>query len=331
DSGTPVLGPVRTSAFVDAFGPARRLGDPLEERHQDIAASLQAMLEEAMLHLLEDLHRRVGGSQLCLAGGVALNCTANGKIRAHTPFKEIYIQPAAGDDGTAIGAAYYVHHQENGAARSFVMANAYTGSEFSDEAIADALVRRGIQFQRCSDLEETARETAALIAGGMVVGWFQGAMEFGPRALGNRSIVVDPRQPQMKDVLNHRIKHRETFRPFAPSVLLEEVGNYFEQDYPSPFMLMTYRVRDDRRQMVPAVTHVDGTGRVQTVDRATAPNFWTLIKAFEAQTGIPMLVNTSFNENEPIVCTPDEALDCFYKTHMDAVALGNFIVRKVTG
>ena len=328
DSGSPVLGPVWSTAYVDAFGPARKRIAPLEERHQDIAASLQAMLEEALVHVCQDLYARVGAPRLSLAGGVALNCTFNGMIRDRTPFKDVFIQPAAGDDGTAVGAAYYVHHQVNNAPRSFVMKHPYTGTRYSDEAIVAVLDQRGIRHQRLDDIRSVARETAQMIADGLVVGWFQDAMEFGPRALGNRSIIVDPRRADMKDILNSRIKHREPFRPFAPSILLEDVGNYFEQDYPSPFMLMTYLVRPEKRSVIPAVTHVDGTGRLQTVERSTNPSYWELIKAFQDITGVPVILNTSFNENEPIVCRPDEALDCFLKTRMDALVMGSCIVRK---
>jgi carbamoyltransferase len=328
DSGAPILGPVWSSAFVDALGPTRKPGDPIIARHQDIAASLQARLEEALLHVCEELHRRTSSDRICLAGGVALNCTFNGMIRERTAFKEVYIQPAAGDDGTAIGAAYAVHHEVNNSPRSFVMKSAYAGTEYSDNEIAAVLERRGIAFERCTDLTAAAREAARLMVEGQVVGWFQGAMEFGPRALGARSIVVDPRRHDMKDILNHRIKHREPFRPFAPSILRERVGEFFEQDYPSPFMLMAYRVREEKRDVIPAVTHVDGTGRLQTVDSEDNPVYWKLIKAFEAETGVPVILNTSFNENEPVVCTPDDALDCYLKTKMDALVMGALVIRK---
>jgi carbamoyltransferase len=328
DSGTPILGPIWSAAYADTFGQARKRGEPIDQRHQDIAASLQTMTEEALEHICNELHRKVPVDRLCLAGGVALNCTFNGMIRERTAFKDVFIQPAAGDDGTAVGAAYWVLNQVSGKPRSFVMRHPYTGSAFSDDQIASIVEQRSIRAHQHAGMEETARETARLMADGNVVGWFQGAMEYGPRALGNRSIVVDPRRAEMKDVLNSRIKRREPFRPFAPSILLEEVGNYFEQDYPSPFMLMAYRVREDKRSAIPAVTHVDGTGRLQTVDRDVNPVYWGLIKAFQEHTGVPVILNTSFNENEPIVRTPDEALNCFLKTRMDVLVMGNFIILK---
>ncbi|MCA1596495.1 MAG: carbamoyltransferase [Chloroflexi bacterium] len=299
ESGVPSLAPCWSSAVADSLG-----------------------------HVCAHLHERAPVDRLCLAGGVALNCTFNGRIRTSTPFKEVYIQPAAGDDGTAIGAAYYVYHQLLHQPRRFVMNDAYTGAAFSDSAISEALQRRGLPFSACGTVDAAAREAARLVAAGAVVGWFQGRMEFGPRALGNRSIVADPRAAGTREVLNSRIKQRETFRPFAPAILEEKLGEYFEQDYPSPFMLMAYRVREEKRAAIPAVTHVDSTGRVQSVNRDTNPAYWTLIKAFEDETGIPILLNTSFNENEPIVCTPDEAIDCFLRTHMDAVVLGSHLMRK---
>jgi carbamoyltransferase len=343
EAGTPTMSAVFSARFVDALGPARFPDTELTPHHQDVAASLQACLEEALFHVLRDLHQRLAGTgwrdpPLCLAGGVALNCTANGKIREQTPFQEIYIQPASGDDGTAIGAAYFVHHQVTGDARFaargpegqsvFVMNQAYTGPAFTDEQIESALMRRGLRYARCSSIEEAARQAAAVVAQGGVVGWFQGAMECGPRALGHRSIVADPRRLEMKETLNARIKHREWFRPFAPSILAERADEWFESLRPSPFMQMAVRVRPDRREQIPAVIHVDGTGRLQTVDRETSPEYWELIHAFEALTGVPVLLNTSFNENEPIVCTPDDAIDCYRKTAMNALVMGSFLVRR---
>jgi carbamoyltransferase len=344
EAGTPSVSAIFSARFVDAFGPARFPDSELTGHHQDVAASLQACLEEALFHILTDLHERLVGSQggsqplpLCLAGGVALNCTANGKIRAHTPFREIYIQPAAGDDGTAIGAAYFAHHRLiSGSqppdarlpARSFVMRHAYTGPAFDDDEVRAALERRGLRYTLCSDIEETASRVAALVEQGGVVGWFQSAMEYGPRALGHRSIVADPRRAEMKAALNARIKHREWFRPFAPSVLAERAREWFEDPHPSPFMQMAIHARPERREQIPAVVHVDGTSRVQTVDRETSPAYWRLIHEFEALTGVPILLNTSFNENEPIVCTPDDAIDCYRKTTMDALVMGNLLVQR---
>jgi carbamoyltransferase len=340
EAGTPSVGAIFSSRFVDAFGPARFPDAELQPRHQDVAASLQARLEEALFHVLTDLHERVrskGGSSsipLCLAGGVALNCTANGKIRQRTPFRELYIPPATADDGTAVGAAYFIQHRlasgspSSQPARRFVMRSAFTGPAFPEEQIMAALEARGLRFERRESADVAAAEAAAILAGGGVVGWFQDRMEYGPRALGHRSIVADARHPEMKAILNARIKQREDFRPFAPSVLAERVSDWFEEAPPSPFMQIAARVRPERRAQIPAVTHVDGTGRVQTVDRETNPLFWRLIREFETLTEVPVVLNTSFNENEPIVCTPDDAIDCYRRTAMDALVIGNCVVRR---
>src|SRR5207247_855352 len=302
---TPSLGRLFSSYIEERLGAARQAGAPIEKRHQDIAATLQARLEEVLFDLLNALHSRTGQKALCLAGGVAFNCVANGKILDVTPFERVYVQPAAGDAGLAVGAAFYVYHQVLGFPRSFMMDHAYWGPGFSRAAIKQVLEQRGLRYRELPE-EQLCRETAQHIADGKVVGWFQGRMEWGPRALGNRSIVVDPRRAEMKDLLNSRIKRREPFRPFAPSILLERVGDYFEETHPSPFMLMAYKVKAAKRSVIPAPTHVDGTGRLQTVDRDENPRYWKLIKAFETLTGVPVLLNTSFNENEPVVCTPEE-------------------------
>lgn len=333
--GTPVLGNLYSEYLAQRLGPIRERGSDVEKRHKDIAASMQARLEDVMLPLLRRLFDLTQSRNLCMAGGVALNCTLNGKILENTPFESIYIQPAAGDSGLAVGAAFYVWHQVLGRPRSFEMKHAYWGPEFSDAEIRKALgVRReGMSDRglRISELpaEELARVTAKHIAEGKIVGWFQGRTEWGPRALGNRSIVVDPRRPEMKDILNSRIKHREEFRPFAPSILAESAGDYFEQSYSSPFMLMTYKVRPEKRGSIPAPTHVDGTGRLQTVSREENPVYWQLIKEFEKVSGVPVLLNTSFNDNEPIVCRPEEALDCFLRTKMDVLAMGRYVVERL--
>ncbi|HEY3167686.1 MAG TPA: carbamoyltransferase C-terminal domain-containing protein, partial [Candidatus Binatia bacterium] len=333
--GEPKIGKLYGDFLAQRLGPERAAGAPVEKRHQNIAASLQARLEDAVLGMLNRLHKLYGMDKLCLAGGVAYNCVANGKIFAKTPFKKVYIQSAAGDAGLAIGAAYYVWNQILGQPRTFEMKHASWGPEFGDSQIRQALgVRReGISDceLRISELpeEELVRATAQRIADGKVVGWFQGRMEWGPRALGNRSIVVDPRKAEMKDLLNSRIKRREPFRPFAPSILLERVGDYFEETHPSPFMLMAYKVKAAKRSVIPAPTHVDGTGRLQTVDRDENPRYWKLIKAFETLTGVPVLLNTSFNENEPVVCNPEEAINCFTRTKMDVLSIGSFLVEKL--
>ena len=330
-SGEPRLGQLFSHGMERVFGPRRPPDAPIEPRHQHIAATLQRRLEEAVFHQWNTLYRlieqRTGRavSALAYAGGVAFNCVANGKIFTETPFTDIFVQPAAGDAGLAIGAAFYVYHQILGYPRSFVMTHAYWGPDFSDTAIRAVLEQHGLPYRRMDDdalLEWTARQ----IADGKVVGWFQGRMEWGPRALGNRSILVDPRRPEMKDILNRRVKHREPFRPFAPSILEEYTHEYFECAYPSPFMLMAYPVRAEKRAEIPAPTHVDGTGRLQTVARETNPRYWGLLEAFRRLTGVPVLLNTSFNENEPIVHTPEEAVACFRRTHMDVLVLGNYVV-----
>jgi len=293
------------------------------------------MYEEAFFHLLNYVYDKTKISVLCLAGGCAMNSVANGKIFDKTPFQEVYIQAAAGDAGGAIGAAYYVWHQILNEPRNFVMEHAYWGPQFSEAEIGKELRAKSIELEKmgCAiekieNHDELCKKTAREIADGNVVGWFQGRMEWGPRALGNRSIVVDPRRAEMKDVLNARIKRREPFRPFAPSILLEKIGEYFEKDYPDPFMIKVYPVRPEKKAVIPAVTHVDGTGRLQTVRREDNPLYWQLIKEFENLTGVPVVLNTSFNENEPIVCTPREALDCFLRTKMDVLVLGNFFIKR---
>ena len=264
-----------------------------------------------------------------------MNSVANGKIRERTPFEEVYIQPAASDDGTAIGAAFHVWHRVLGRPRSFVMDHAYWGPEFDAGAIrravalhGEALSRAGCRAKELDDEAALCEWTAERIAAGKIVGWFQGRMEWGARALGNRSIVADPRRPDMREIINTKIKLREKFRPFAPSILVEAVGEFFAGAVADPFMIQVYPVRPEKRGVIPAVTHVDGSGRLQTVDRRTNRRDWGLLKAFERRTGVPVLLNTSFNENEPIVCRPEEALDCFLRTQMDVLILGNSVLEK---
>ena len=327
DEEEPKIGTLYSPKLEELLGPARRKDEPVERHHEDVAASLQKVLEHAYLHVIRTLHERTGSKNLCLAGGVALNAVANGLIRHETPFEELYIQPAAGDSGTAIGAAYYVWNQELAKPRGFVMSHAFTGPEFSDDEIATAVTAGGLVGRRIED-DELFAYTAGRLADGDVVGWFQGRMEFGPRSLGNRSIVVDPRRDDMKDILNDRIKQREPFRPFAPSILAEEVGEWYEDDYDSPFMILVYKTRAERREQIPAVNHVDDTGRVQMVRREQNERYYRLIEAFRDATGVPVILNTSFNENEPIVCTPAEAVACFAKTRMDVLVLGNLVVER---
>jgi carbamoyltransferase len=327
DEGSPRIGRIYSDKLVETFGPARERGAEMTKHYEDVAAALQKRLEEVYLHLVDRLQARTGMTNLCLAGGVALNAVANGRIRPETGFEGLYVQPAAGDSGTAVGAAYYVWNQELGRPRSFVMTHAYTGPQYSEDEYAAAVQAAGLTAERLED-DVLFRSVAERIAAGDVVGWFQGRMEFGPRALGHRSIVADPRRSDMKDVLNARIKQREPFRPFAPSILADATGAWFDQDYTSPFMVLVYKTKPDKREKIPAVNHVDDTGRVQTVDRAVAPRYYRLIEEFGALTDVPVLLNTSFNENEPIVMTPTEAVDTFLKTHMDVLVLGNYVVSR---
>ncbi|MDB4875810.1 MAG: putative carbamoyl transferase, NodU family [Gemmatimonadetes bacterium] len=336
EDGSPTLGRVYSAALDELLGPARTADEPLAARHEDIAHSLQAVYEECMFHVLNGLWERTHNSRLCLAGGCAMNSVANGKIRAHTPFRELYIQPAAGDNGTALGAAYYVWHQRLDQPRSFVMEHAYWGTEYTDvDAAALLAAQDGDIGAYCvkSLLDEDAlnQATAALVADGKVVGWFQGRMEWGARALGNRSIIADARRADMRDLINVKIKFREKFRPFAPSVLEESLGDYFVDASPDPFMQQVFAVRPEKRALLPAITHVDGSGRVQTVSQRTNPRYHALIKEFERQTGTPVLLNTSFNENEPIVDTPEQAMHCFLRTKMDAIVIGNSIIQRRNG
>jgi carbamoyltransferase len=327
DEGSPTIGRIYSDRLVELFGAPRDEDGELTGLYNDVAASAQAITEEAMLHLCETLYERTRLPNLCLAGGVALNAVANGRILPETPFEELYVQPAAGDSGTAVGAAFHVWNQELGRPRGFVMEHAYTGPGFTDDEIHAALQDGGVEAERLDD-DALFATVAERIAEGDVVGWFQGRMEFGPRALGHRSIVADPRSDSMKDVLNARIKHREPFRPFAPSILAERAADWYEQSYPSPFMVLVYKTASDKRARVPAVNHVDDTGRVQSVEARVEPRYHRLISEFERRTGVPILLNTSFNENEPIVMTPRDALDTFAKTRIDVLALGNFLVRR---
>lgn len=329
-SGTPTLGDVFSPELERLLGPRRRPDDPLDARHENIAASVQVLLEEVLLDRLRQLAIRTRQTSLCLAGGVALNCTLNGKILRETPFDRLYVQPAAHDAGTALGAALYVRHHVRGHARDFVMDHASWGLEYGRDECRQALDAHGLAYRELA-APVLAREAARLIAEDQVLGWFQGRFEWGPRALGNRSIVCNPRNPAMKETLNTRIKHRERFRPFAPSVTAEAASEYFDLDRPAPFMTATYAVRPAMRSIVPAVTHVDGSARVQTVSRDLDPTYWGLLKACEERTGVPVLLNTSFNENEPIVNTPSEAVRCFLRNDMDALALGPFLVTREDG
>jgi carbamoyltransferase len=334
-SGSPVIGPVYSQHLIDKLGPARAPEDPIDDRHRNLAASMQAMFEEAFFALVNNLHRKTGAKTLCVAGGCGYNSVANGLIFDRSPFREVYIQAAAGDAGGAIGAAYWVWNEVLKNERSFVMDHAYWGPEYDDAAIDQAVdLRRTdidaaqLTMRRVADERELCRLTAEHVAKGNVVGWFQGRLEFGPRALGNRSIVCDPRRADMKDILNQKIKRRESFRPFAPSILRESTGEWFETDYDVPFMLQVYVIRTEKRAQIPAVTHVNGTGRLQTVTEAQNARYYHLIEAFRDLTGVPIVLNTSFNENEPVVNTPSEALDCFLRTKMDLLVMGDLMIER---
>lgn len=348
ENGEPAFGSLYSPQLADLLGPVRKKEDELTQRHKDIARSIQGMYEEAFFHLLNRLHERYRVDALALAGGCGMNSVANGKVYRNTPFRRLYVQSAAGDAGGAIGAALVAWHEmmrdkaaalpSSAVSSRFVMDHAYWGPEFSDEKMRALLSAReaDIAAQNCVvakvvDENALCRRTAKAVADGKVVGWFQGRMEWGPRALGNRSIVGDPRRTDMKDILNLKIKRRESFRPFAPSILREATAEWFEVDDDVPFMMQVYPIRPEKRALIPAVTHVDGSGRLQTVTRETNPRYYALIEAFRDLTGVPMVLNTSFNENEPVVCQPHEALDCFLRTKMDVLVLGNWVVERVGG
>jgi carbamoyltransferase len=316
--------------FLDTFGPARErtkitANNPMPQHYSDIAYALQVTLEEAGLHLARWLQQETGLTKLAVAGGVALNSVMNGRILLETPFEDFFAQPASADDGASLGSALEVSVGKFGRPRP-TEGYTYTGPEFTEAEMEQALVDAGVDYQRVDDI---AAHTAAKIAAGKIIGWVQGRMECGPRALGNRSLLADPRHAESKERMNEKVKHREPFRPFAPSCLVERAGEYFVSDYPSPVMLLVFDVLEHQREKVPAITHVDGTARVQTVSRTDNPLYYELISRFAELTGVPMLVNTSFNDNnEPIVCTPQDAIACYLKTDVDALALGPFWVEK---
>jgi carbamoyltransferase len=325
--GTVRLARHFSDRMVELFGPPRDPQSEITQRDMDLAYAMQHRFEEVFFHLLHQLHQRAPSEDLVMAGGCALNSVGNGKLFQQTPFRRTWIQPAAGDEGLAIGAALHTYHSTLGQSGRHEMKNSYLGPEFSDSRIESDLKTANLSYRKL-DREPLLNAVAEQIATGNVVGWFQGRMEWGPRALGNRSIVAHPGLPDMKDVLNARIKHREWFRPFAPSILVERQNEYFEYDHPSPFMLHVYKIRPEKRAQLCAVNHVDDTGRLQTVSHEENPLYYDLIRAFERKAGIPVILNTSFNENEPIVCTPEEAIDCFKRTRMDVLAIGPYLVLK---
>jgi carbamoyltransferase len=321
------VGNLFSSRFVDHFGPPRQPSDPLTEYHKDLAASVQKVTETLLFHILEHLRKKTNSSNVCVAGGVAQNSVANGKIVSATGFKNVYIPSAGHDAGISMGSALYLYNHVLGRPRSTPINSAYCGSSFSNDQIEQLLRGRKIRYQKLDDRELYERVIQKLIEPG-VVGWFSGKAEFGPRALGGRSILADPRNPDAKSLLNSKIKRRENFRPFAPSILTEFATEYFERSDNVPFMEKVFPIRQEKRALIPAVTHVDGTGRLQTVDRTVSPRYYQLIETFRRKTGIPLLLNTSFNENEPIVNTPGEALDCFLRTRMDMLVLENCVVER---
>lgn len=335
--GIPEVGDLFSAQLEDLLGPRRRPTDHLEDKHRDIARSVQHIYEEAFFNLVNRLHRTTGLTDLTLAGGCAANSVANGKVRRMTPFRQVYVQSAAGDAGGAIGAAYAVWNSQGGP-RNFAMTHAYWGPQFQTDEIANLIqkYRQDIEGAGCSievinDEEALCRRTAQAISEGKVIGWFQGRMEWGPRALGNRSILGDPRRADMKEILNLKIKRRESFRPFAPSVLSAAVPDWFEEDDAVPFMMQVFQIREAKRNQIPAVTHVDGSGRLQTVTAEANPRYHRLIECFRDITGVPMVLNTSFNENEPVVCEPVEALNCFLRTKMDILVVGSVYIERNSG
>ena len=325
NNSEPLVDGLFSQKMIDLFGKQRGREEELKEKHEDMAASVQAMYEEAFFHMLNDTYKRYKTDKLVLSGGCIQNSLANGKIFENTFFKEVYIQPASYDAGTAIGAAFWLWNVILGKKRNFVMESPYWGPGFTDTELDEMLERKEINYEKL-DEATLCKRVATDIANGKIVGWFQGRTEWGPRALGNRSILVDPRRKEMKDILNQRIKRREGFRPFAPSIMEEYTSEWFDGSYPVPFMEKVYKIKQGKRDLIPAVTHVDGTGRLQTVAERMNPQYYGLIQEFFKATGVPLVLNTSFNENEPIVNTPENALDCFLRTKMDVLAMGCFYI-----
>lgn len=323
----PRVGNLYSGYFLSVFGPARNPKEDLTQYHKDLAASVQRVTEDLIIHILQHLQKRTGLKKVCIAGGVAQNSVANGKIIGSTGFEELYIPSAGHDAGLSMGSALYQYHQVLKRPRTSPVYSAYTGSKFSNEEIEAILNQRGIKYSRLDDDMLFDKVVAKVIQPG-VVGWFSGRAEFGPRALGARSIIADPRNAQAKDLLNAKIKRRESFRPFAPSILKEYTADFFEKVEDVPFMEKVFPIRPEKRSLIPAVTHVDGTGRLQTVMKDISPRYYALIDKFREKTGIPILLNTSFNENEPIVNTPAEALDCFLRTQMDMLVLENCVIER---
>jgi carbamoyltransferase len=328
ENNDPTPSIIFSKNFEKLFGPGRKPGEELTQKHFDLASSVQRHCENTIFHILNILHPICQTDNLCIAGGVAQNSVANGKITRNTKFKNIYIPPAGHDAGTSIGSALYFYNQELSKARSEPMYNPFLGTFSSNERIKELLSDRNIKYEYLDD-NELCKKVAKLLVDGNVVGWFQGKAEFGPRALGGRSIIVDPRRKDAKDLLNAKIKRRESFRPFAPSILKEFVNEYFEIDDSVPFMEKVFPIRPEKHSLIPAVTHVDGTGRLQTVDKIHSSKYYQLINEFYKLSGVPILLNTSFNENEPIVNIPEQALDCYLRTSMDVLVLENCLITRL--
>ena len=327
EDNVPLVAPLYDNKTIQVSGEARKKEEPLTPYHKDLAASVQKFTEQVIFHILEHLHKRTGLENVCIAGGVAQNSVANGKITRNTSFKNVYIPSAGHDAGISMGAALFTQHQLLKTARQPAIRSAYTGSHFSNEEIKKILEEKNIAFEELPDEKLFDRITNCMINGG-VVGWFSGRAEFGPRALGGRSIIADPRRNDAKEILNLKIKRRESFRPFAPSILKEYVSEFFELDEAVPFMEKVFPIKKEKQALIPAVTHVDGTGRLQSVDKEISPRYYNLIEAFRKKTGIPILLNTSFNENEPIVNKPDEALACYLRTNMDMLVMENILIER---
>jgi carbamoyltransferase len=314
--------------FAELFFPIRVPESELREEHHNLAAALQHTIEQVIFKVVRTAHAQYGIDKLCIAGGVGLNCVANGKIIENTPINDIFVQPASGDDGGSLGSALYLHMQMFKGKHRWDMKHAYLGPSYSDDEIESMLRRRGVAFEKLA-YEDLIPKVAGLIADDQIIGWFQGRMEFGPRSLGNRSILANPLNPDMRDILNAKVKHREGFRPFAPAVTRESCSKYFDFDRDSPFMLLAGDVRPEMRERLPSITHVDGSARIQTVTAEQNAHFYGLLRAFEDKTGVPVLINTSFNvRGEPIVCTPEDAHDCFLRTKMDYLVLNQYVIRK---
>ncbi len=328
NNGAPFIGRIYSDRMIKEFGQPRDKDETLTQYHKDLAASVQKHCEDVIFHILNHLQKRTGLKNICIAGGVAQNSVANGKVLQLTDFEKIYIPSAGYDAGTAIGSALWHYYQILGMERKYFVRDAYFGAQYSDDEIERELKEAKVNYKRCSSDSETIEQTAQMLADGAVIGWFQGRTEFGPRALGNRSVLVHPGRPDAKDLINSKIKRRESFRPFAPSILREYVNEYFEQEDDVYFMEKVFPIRIEKRNGLPAVTHVDGSGRLQTVHKDVSPKYYALIDKFREKTGLPILLNTSFNENEPIVNHPKEAIDCFLRTEMDAIVLENCIVTR---